>query len=147
MPAKLKSTLTELISHNRFQRFFATWKEHIDPSSPLNTTCSQLRADHNDLEDNQITGLLRNEEAQLRRRQLISSLLKLTGKISAEDLQSKQAGQSGNDSPTPVTDPLRKLMEGKLAALQRARVTATDAAEKFKLDIEIQELKDGLDKL
>lgn len=139
----LKSTLNDFIVRNRFDQFFATWKERIDPDSPLKTTCSQLRADHNDLEDNSITGLLRTEEAQFRRRQLTNGLLKLTEKISAEDLRGGQAGPSGNDNPTP-TDPLRKLMERKLAALQRARLLATDAAEKFKLDIEIQELKDGM---
>jgi hypothetical protein len=146
MITKLKNRLNDLITANKLKAFFDAWKEAISPASRLNQSCHQLKAAYYDLEENTISRLLREEEAQLRKRQLVNSLLTLTEKIEAGDLRGAKGTEAGDTAP-PLADPLRDLMIRKLSALQRARILATDAAEQFKLDIDIQELKEGLSNL
>lgn len=142
MPAQLKEQLTDLITNNDLEDFFSEWKEAIDPSSVLNRSCLQLKAEYYELEDNIISRLLRSEEAGLRKRQLVNSLLLLTDKIGADDLKHPQQPAAKATPTAPTTeDPLKALIRRKLAALQRAHILAVDAAQKFKLEVEIEELK------
>ncbi|MEM6770657.1 MAG: hypothetical protein AAF597_08750 [Bacteroidota bacterium] len=141
---QLQTDLTDLITANRFDQFFKRWAETIDPQSRLNRAKNQLLADFNALKTNDITKLLREEEARRRRRELVAGLLDLVDGLSEQDL----IGNAGaNESPAPAEpaeESVKDLARRKLTALERALILSIDASEQFMLKEQIRELKERL---
>ncbi|MFT7120040.1 MAG: hypothetical protein ACJAZ9_000209 [Neolewinella sp.] len=142
MPTSLKPILVDFITTNRLNKFFQHWQASIDPSSPLNITNYQLLSDYNELIDNDITQLLRVEEARHRKRELTNGLLQLVHKVADKDLLGNTAAPVKESSP--AEESLNDLKKRKLAALERALILSTDAAVKFQLEEQIRALKEGM---
>lgn len=142
----LQSSLNDLITTNRFDKFFKQWAEEIDPKSRLNRTKNQLLADHHELKTNDITRLLREEEARRRRRELVAGLLDLVDSITEQDLMGNTSTPAPNATAatTPAAESVEDLTRRKITALERALILSIDASEQFRLKEEIRELKERL---
>lgn len=143
----LQSTLTDLITTNRHDKFFKEWAEAIDPKSRLNRTKNQLLADHHELKTNDITQLLREEEARRRRRELVSGLLDLVDAITEQDLMGNVPAPPATTTPPSTAsaeESVADLTRRKITALERALILSIDASEQFRLKEEIRELKNRL---
>lgn len=144
MSTSLKPILVDFITTNRLKEFFKHWEKAIDSSSSLNLAKNQLLSDYNELIDNDITQLLRGEEARRRKRELTNGLLQLVHKVADKDLLGNTAAPAKES--TPAEESLNDLKKRKLAALERALILSTDAAVKFQLEEQIRALKEGMSK-
>jgi hypothetical protein len=140
----LQSTLTDLVTSNRFDKFFKQWGEAIDPKSRLNRTKNQLLADHHELKTNDITQLLREEEARRRRRELVAGLLDLVDAITEQDLMGNTPEKTATTATSTTAESVEDLTRRNLTALERALILSVDASEQFRLKEQIRELKNQL---